>query len=155
MEVTFTPEQEAEILQWITWLEETTLPQTKGALKRKVEGVKDFAYCCLGIYAEHRHPECFSGYPTHEWGKFTFRLPEEQYEGEATTMVLPDPISEDVLGIGQRISETNHSLQMQLVNMNDSLEYSFKEIVIELRHLLEHKCWTEETTSKLRYKGQH
>lgn len=114
----FTEEQKTCLLEWATELEETQLPQGKGNLRTEI------GYCCLGIYCNMRGPE--------SWIRGAYSPGGSIYAFEKEESRLPLRLSKE-LGI--------ESFQNLFMTLNDGWGYSFKQIAVEIRSLVETGDW--------------
>lgn len=135
MKIEFTEIQKENLLQWATWLEETTLPQGEDSLKKYID--KDTCmYCCLGIYVEHKYPEDFKKM------KLSFGT---IYDLDGNDEYLPSRIANEI-GL---LCNRNMDLQNCFARLNDVHKLSFKEIAQEVRNLVNYGSFTDRACDLL------
>jgi hypothetical protein len=145
----FTNEEKQNLLQLATWLEKTKLPQGTGYLRTKIleNPNRTGAFCAWGIYA---------------WYKKEGLWARDRLSLDAYLFALNDEINDEVLperylhetGALKFVPGAQRTIQFNIVFMNDSQGYTFDEIALEIRHLVEHNDWTEETRFKLYDHGE-
>lgn len=157
----FTPKQEERLLQWADWLDETDLPQGGGALKKRDSVIGDDTYCCMGVYVQMRDPSYFTEDQKLD-GEYICPMtkgspkiaPSNVYYITQNSDYLPSALGKE-LGIyhGSWGEPDHNELQRAFAFMNDELEYNFNAIAREIRHLVEHGNFTEETLEGLKVHG--
>jgi hypothetical protein len=144
----FTNNQKINLHAWAEWLEETDFLQgyrslKKHAMTETMTPNGPVCFCALGVFIEYSNSARFRDEPN-EWGEYPCQM--HVYIPECcTTTHLPDGFARK-LGI---YSNTRNSFQVNIIEMNDILVYSFKEIAEEVRYLADNGCFTKETQEKL------
>lgn len=128
----FTDDQKENLLQWATWLEGTPLTQGREALLR-INKEGEHCYCCLGIYAKYKYPEKFS---------MSNYISDIYYFGDGYEEYLPDEVADEV-GLLKPM-DCDIDLQHVLAELNDTYGFTFKDIAVEIRHLVETGTITEK-----------
>lgn len=147
----FTDNQKKNLLQWAEWLEITEKTQGSGSLKcRKKIYYEDSStdkesneinYCCLGVYIEQKYPDEFEKQPN-IFGEYPCGY---NVDGYINLSYLPIKCSRE-LGIYFLSSKIRKNrLQELFAFLNDEVGYSFKQIAVEIRSLVETGNFTENT----------
>jgi hypothetical protein len=166
MKFWFSPQQKDNLRQWAEWLETTELTQGTGALKAiflddiilpsEVADIKNgdevlkfltqnykryTFFCCLGVYAEYKNPNRFS----------RRRYSAEFYLKNSTdnsTAYLPTNYKQE-LGFSNKRNGEGVDLEELFVSLNDGHRYTFSDIAVEIRHLVETGRFTKDTEKVL------
>jgi len=144
-----TDSEKSNMLEWAGWLEKTKLSQGYESLRTKIleNPNRTGAFCAWGIYAWYKKQGGWKRDPM-STNRYTFVL--NDYHNET---IVP-PVYVDDTGAFKMVPGAHMTIHHNLIQMNDTCGLTFKEIAVEIRHLVEHGDWTEDTRGWLELNGE-